>query len=487
MSVTTEHVCLAVDLGAESGRIVAGRYNGVSIHLSEVHRFTNAPVDIGGALHWNFSELWDNIVQGLKLAAECYGRQIVSIGVDTWAVDYGLIDAQGNLLGEPRHYRDSRTDGMQEEAFKRVPRREIYERTGIQFLPFNTIYQLIAEAKANTHAYRDAAHLLMIPDLINFKLTGQITHELTNASTSQLLDVRTLKWSTDLLTRLGLRTDLFSDPVHPGRSIGTITPEIVKLTGLDQDVHVVTVGSHDTASAVAGTPARREGWAYLSSGTWSLLGVELDEPVINDISYEHGFTNEVGVLGKVRLLKNISGLWLLQECRRQWEREGRSYDYAELAEMATQTPSNGRLIDTNTPSFAHPGDMPSRINEYLIQTGQRACENAGQMARTILESLAQNYKQNLTMLEALIGYDINTLHIVGGGAKNKLLNQLTANATKRRIIAGPVEATAAGNILIQMIAGGYLEHLHKGRTIISRSLEIYSYPEAGRHIGDFHT
>ncbi len=462
-----ERVYLAVDLGAESGRVVAAQFDGKAIELIEVHRFPNGPVEHDDGLHWDFTSLWDNIVEGLTLSAKRWGKSIVSIGVDTWGVDYGLVDSQGNLLAEPFHYRDSRNDGMQDEAFKLVPKREVYDRTGIQFLPFNTVYQLLAESRANTNAYQQAAHLLFIPDLINHRLTGRLTNEYTIASTSQAMDAHSRQWALPMLKQLGIRTDLFCDLIEPGQTIGKITSTIAQQTGLHPNVQVVAVGSHDTASAVAGVPASGDGWAYLSSGTWSLLGIEVDKPIINDESFEHSFTNEGGVLGTVRVLKNISGLWLLQECRRQWQREGDNYTYGELASMAESAQPFARRLDPDDPVFTSPGRMPEKINNYLCAHAQQKCQDRALMARCILESLAIKYFDTLSILAQLSDRPIETLHIVGGGSKNRLLNQFTASATGKRVVTGPVEATAMGNILMQLIASSAVADLAAGRAIIA--------------------
>lgn len=478
MNDSRDQVYLAVDLGAESGRVLAGVFNSGRIDLTEVHRFPNGPVETETGLRWDFTQLNGQIVYGLKLSADRWGDRVVSIGVDTWGVDYGLIGADGRLIEEPCHYRDSRTHGMQEQAFRHVPRREIYDITGIQFLPFNTIYQLLAEAQAGTDAYRNAHRLLMIPDLVNYGLTGRMCNEVTNASTSQLLDARSRRWSRDLMEKLNIRADLFGDLVDPGEEIGVIKPDIAARTGLSRDVRVIAVGSHDTASAVAGVPATGDNWAYLSSGTWSLLGVELDGPVVNDLGYRHDLTNEAGVNKTTRLLKNIGGLWLLQECRRQWQREGTDYSYARLTEMAENAPPFARVMDPDESGFAAPGNMPGRINAHLLATGQRPCDDPAGITRTILESLALRYRQVLDTLEKISGFRPETLHIVGGGTRNRLLNQFTANATGRHVVAGPIEATARGNILVQMIAGGIIRDLPSGRSLIAKDIGIESYRPA---------
>jgi rhamnulokinase len=474
MDTQKERVYLAVDLGAESGRVVAGVHRHGTLELTEVHRFPNGPVNTPDGMRWDLTGLFEQIVLGLKTAAGRWGQSVVSIGVDTWGVDYGLLDKHGNLLGEPHHYRDDRTQGMQEAAFKAVPRREIYETTGIQFLPLNTLYQLMAESRHRPSSYQRADRLLFIPDAINYWLTGRMANELTIASTSQFLDARTRRWALPMLEKLGLRGDLLGDLIEPGQTLGPLSDDIASRTQLDK-VDAVAVGAHDTASAIAAVPASGAGWAYLSSGTWSLMGIETKDPVINDLTYEHGFTNEAGVLGTVRLLKNIGGLWLLQECRRAWEKDGTSYTYADLVELADHAPPFSRILNPDDPAFAAPGGMPRRINEHLQTYHQQPCQNPAQMTRTIIESLALRYRQVLDTLERLMGQPINTLHIVGGGAQNRLLNQLTANATGRGVVTGPIEATAAGNILVQMVAAGDLADLADGRSMIARSFGMDRY------------
>jgi rhamnulokinase len=474
MNTQQQRVYLAIDLGAESGRVVAGIHRQRKLELEIVHRFPNGSVNTSAGMHWDLTGLFEQIITGLSMAAKQWGDAIVSIGVDTWGVDYGLLDKHGNLLSEPHHYRDERTNGMQEMVFKTVPRREVYETTGIQFLPFNTLYQLYAESRDQSDRLQQAEKMLFVPDLINYWLTGRMANEITIASTSQFLDARTRQWATPMLDKLGIRSDLLGDLVEPGQTIGTLSDDIKARTQLG-NVEVVAVGAHDTASAVAAVPASGDGWAYLSSGTWSLMGIETKSPVINEVTYDHDFTNEAGVLGTVRILKNIGGLWLLQESKLAWGRSGTSYTYSQLVELAEQAPPFGRLINPDNPDFAAPSEMPKCIDEHLRSNQQEPCENHGQMIRTIFESLAIRYRQVLDTLEQLSGQPITTLHIVGGGAQNQLLNQFTANATGRNVITGPIEATAAGNILVQMVAQGDLKDLANGRSMIDQSFETRRY------------
>ena len=468
-------VYLAVDIGASSGRIMAALFDGSKIELQEVHRFVNGADEIGGEYHWDIHARFDAIKEGLTKAAAQYGDSIVSIGVDTWGVDYGLLDADGNLLGLPYAYRDPRTNGMEEEAFKRVPREQIYETTGIQFMFFNTLNQLMSEVATDRKELKQADKLLFTPDLINYWLCGVATNEYTIASTSQLLDVRSRTWSTDLLDGLGIPQAPFCDITMPGTSLGTILPAIAKATGLASDVTVVTVGSHDTASAVAAVPAEMASHVYLSSGTWSLMGVESDEPVVSKQSYDYGFTNEGGLGGKIRLLKNITGLWLVQECRRNWTEAGDAPSFADLEKEAMAATPFRSFIDPDDASFSEPCDMPNQIRAYCERTGQPVPETKGAIIRTAVESLAFRYKTVFTMLKDLTGNRLDVLHIVGGGTKDRQLNQLTANALNRPVITGPIEATATGNVLSQLMANDSIASLTDGRDIVRASFETETY------------
>jgi rhamnulokinase len=483
MQTTEVKVFLAVDIGASSGRVMAALFDGTTLELQEVHRFVNGATEIDGEYHWDIHARFDAIKEGLSKAATQYGDAIVSIGVDTWGVDYGLLDGDGNLLGLPFAYRDPRTNGMEEEAFKRVPREQIYETTGIQFMFFNTLNQLVSEVVADRAELKQADKLLFTPDLLNYWLCGVATNEYTIASTSQLLDVRKRAWATDLLDGLGIPQAPFCDITKPGTTLGTLLPAITEETGLSSDVCVVAVGSHDTASAVAAVPAETASHAYLSSGTWSLMGVESETPVVSEKSYEYGFTNEGGVEDSIRLLKNITGLWLVQECRRNWTEAGDAPSFAELEVEAQAAPAFQSFIDPDDASFAEPCDMPSRIKAYCERTGQPVPTTKGAIVRTAIESLAFRYKSVFTMLEDLTEKRLDVLHIVGGGTKDRALNQHTANALNRRVIAGPVEATAAGNVLSQLMADKAIASLAEGRDIVRASFEqeVYEPVEAGRY------
>ena len=475
MQATQPTVYLAVDIGASSGRVMAALFDGEIIRLEEVHRFENGAEEIDGEYHWDIHARFDAIKEGLTKAAAQYGDSIVSIGVDTWGVDYGLLDTDGNLLGLPFAYRDPRTNGMEAEAFKRVPREKIYETTGIQFMFFNTLNQLMSEVATDRKELKQANQLLFIPDLLNYWLSGVATNEYTIASTSQLLDVRSRTWATDLLDGLGIPQTPFCDITMPGTALGSILPAIAEATGLSSDVTVVAVGSHDTASAVAAVPSETASHAYLSSGTWSLMGVESDDPVVSKQSYDYGFTNEGGLDGTIRLLKNITGLWLIQECRRNWTEAGDAPSFAELEAEASQARPFQSFIDPDDPMFAEPCDMPNQIRAYCERTHQPVPETKGAIIRTAVESLAFRYKTVFSMLEDLTGRQLEVLHLVGGGTKDKQLNQLTANALNRTVIAGPIEATATGNVLAQLLAAKAIESLAEGRTIVRASFEQHAY------------
>jgi rhamnulokinase len=467
-------VYLAIDLGAESGRLMAGIFDGARLRVEEIHRFPNTPVKVAGGLHWDVLHIFSEIKRGLTMAAKSHGPALVSLGVDTWGVDYALIDGRGRLLGNPFHYRDERTRGMMERAFGLLPKRDIYRHTGIQLMFINTVFQLLSDALGQTPALSRAARLLMMPDLFNYWLSGAQVNERTIASTSQLYDPTLRNWSSAIIQAMGIPPVLFGEIVSPGAVLGRLLPEIAQETCAGS-LLVVAPGCHDTASAIAAVPAQGDRHAYLSSGTWSLMGVETREPVITDQSFEYGFTNEIGVFDMVRLLKNISGLWLVQECRRTWGACGEEFGYEALTELAREATPFAAFIDPDFDEFALPGDMPARIAEYCRGTAQAAAQNPGSIVRTILESLALKYRFVLERAEQLAGRTAEVLHIVGGGTRNELLNQFAANALNRPVITGPVEATSAGNILMQMVGTGELASLEQGRDLIRRSFDRMTY------------
>jgi rhamnulokinase len=470
----------AVDLGAESGRVVVGAFDGTRLQLQETHRFANVTVQAGSTLHWDALRLWSDIQNGLAEATAQHG-ELSSIGVDTWGVDFGLLDATGALIGNPVHYRDARNQGAMESAFETVAREEIFERTGLAFLPFNTLYQLLALKKQNPAQLEIAETLLLMPDLLNFWLTGHKAAEYSIASTSQMLDARTRTWDEELLHRLEIPTRLLPGIVAPGTTLGPLREELAKRLGMNANTRVIAPGEHDTASAVAAVPfsdSAEKGMsngAYLSSGTWSLMGVELDEPLISPRVAELNFTNEGGVNGKIRFLKNIAGLWLVQECRRAWQRAGREYSYAQLTELAAQAKPFGAIVEPDDARFVAPASMPDALREYSRLSRQAAPQTEGEVVRCCLESLALKYRWTLEKLEELTGQKIPVLHIVGGGTQNKLLSQLTADAINRPVLCGPVEATAIGNILAQLMARGEISNLQDARAIVRRSFEIETF------------
>ena len=464
----TDKVHLAIDLGGGSGRVLAGEYDGGQLALHELHRFDNQPVRLPDGWHWNPASLFTEILRGLRIASDRFGERAVTLGIDTWGVDYGLFDTSGRLLGLPYQYRDQRTDGMMDKAFAKVPSETIYEATGIQFIFFNTVFQLLAEAETESGALTAAEDLLFTPDLLGYWLTGEMTQERTIASTSQLYNPRTRDWDRELIDQLGLPGRLFKHLSDPGTPLGALRPELAENTALG-DLRVVSVAGHDTASAVAAVPATEGAPAFLSSGTWSLMGFELPEPVINRQSFADNFTNEIGVGGTVRFLKNLCGLWLIQECRRHWSEAGQDYDYAEMAGLAEKAEPFRSLIDPDDPRFVQPGDMPARIAAYCRETGQPEPSAPGEFVRCIYESLALRYAE---VWQALLRYcetPPEALHVVGGGCRDAMLNQFTADALGVPVLAGPVEATGLGNIIVQMLAEGTLGSHAEGRALLAAS------------------
>jgi rhamnulokinase len=458
---------LAFDFGAESGRAMLGTLKEEgSLTIEELHRFPNTPVRVLSSLHWDALRLFHEICQGLTIAGRDRRLALEGIGVDTWGVDCALLGADGSLCGNPRHYRDSRNNGAMEKVLSLVPREEIFAHTGIQFMQINTLIQLYAMKQAGDPALASARTLLMMPDLFNYWLTGVARCEQTIASTSQFYNPREKRWATELFDKLGLPASILAGIVSPGTCLGPLLPSVAEATGLDS-IPVYATGGHDTASAVAAAPAEGRDWLYISSGTWSLMGAELDEPVINDRSLPMNLTNEMGAGGKVRLLKNIAGLWLLQECRRAWALEGAEFTYEDLAHQAAAARSFTAILDPD--AFLEPGDMPGRITEYCKSTGQRAPASSAEISRMILESLALRYRQVLEMIESLLDRRFPVIHIVGGGSQNQVLNQFVADATGRTVIAGPTEATAIGNVLIQAIGSGELSGLEEARAVVRRS------------------
>lgn len=469
---------LAYDLGAGSGRAIVGRLTDKRIETEELHRFANDPVQVGDRLHWDILRLYHEMKQAL-LKGKHRGLEVKSLGIDTWAVDFGLIGANGELLGNPYHYRDGHTDGVMEKLLAEVPRASVFGRTGIQFLPFNTIFQLHALKRARSPILREAQRFLMIPDLLRYFLTGEMLSEFTNATTTQLYNPIDNRWDPELLRLIGVSESLFGPVVHPGAEAGKLRPSLTEELGFAA-IPVYAVAEHDTGSAVAAVPAPGKSFAYLSCGTWSLMGTEVDRPVMSEAALEMNFTNEGGVNGTFRLLKNIMGLWILSEARREWEREGRSYSFPELIALAGQAPAFASFLDPDDDAFLRPGSMTDQIRRYCERTGQRAPGEPGEVVRFILESLALKYRYVLELTERLSGQAFEGLHMVGGGIQNTLLCQWTANAIVRPVWAGPAEGSAIGNLAVQWIAQGELADIWEARRVIRDSFPIVVYePEDG--------
>lgn len=468
---------LAFDFGAESGRAVLAHLQSGILTVKEVHRFPNEPVEYGGSLHWDVLKLWLEVRRAL---AQLGNVELAGIGVDGWGVDYALLGERGDLLENPYHYRDRRTEGVMEEVLARVGREEIYSATGIQFMPINTLYQLVSAQRHNPKLFAAAEHLLTIPDLFHYWLTGNAVCEFTNATTTQMVDPIKRTWATGLMQKLQLPAHLPAPIIEPGSIVGTLLPEIAGHSSLAGTI-VIAPASHDTGSAVAAISAR-DGTAFLSSGTWSLLGTELDSPVITPDSLRMNFTNEGGVKGTTRLLKNVMGLWMLQGCRQSWAALGHSYDYGELIDLAAREVPFRHLVDPDDESFLRPTDMPAAIDKFCTRTHQPIPQEPGAYVRTVLESLAFKYRMVLRNLEHVSGKHMEQIRIIGGGSKNRLLNQLTADATGRRVLAGPAEATALGNVAMQILATGGATSLQEVRAMVDLSFptEVFDPLEPGK-------
>lgn len=469
---------LGIDLGAESGRVMLGSLGDGRLALEEIHRFANTPLRSAGSWRWDVPVLWAGIREGLHLAAR-RGAPIASVSVDSWGLDCVLLDAHGEVMPPVFHYRDPRSERGVKALFAKVPWKQVFAETGIQFMPLNHLYHLAAESPARLAR---AAQIVPIGDVFNYLLSGVARAEISMASTTQLYNPRTRTWSKPLLEALGLASEKFPPLVEPGTRLGRLRPQVASETGLSADVEVIATCTHDTGAAVAGIPVQGSefkvpspSWAYLSSGTWSLLGLELDAPVLTDRCRELNFTNEMGFGNSVRLLKNIVGLWLVQECRRAWAGAGRDFDYATLTQLAAEAEPFRSLINPADPRFLVPDAMPERIAAACRETGQPAPETPGQFIRCALESLALEYRRTLRQAEELAGTKVERLHIVGGGSKNALLNQFAADACGVPVIAGPAEATAIGNILVQAIALGHLPSLAAGRELVGLSFDTMHY------------
>jgi len=463
-----EYSVIAVDLGAESGRVIEICFDGRQLSQNELHRFPNTPVRVQNTLYWDVLRLWHEIQMGIEKAID----RAASIGIDSWGVDFALLDRDGNLVANPVHYRDARTDGMMEWVFERIPRRTVFEHTGVQFMQLNTLYQIASLAKNQSPLLQAAATYLTLPDLFHYWLCGARACEFTHVSTTQFFNPGLGDWDRELLESIGVPTCIFPEIVSPGSRRGEY-----------RGVPVIAPATHDTGSAVVAVPTTTANFAYLSSGTWSLLGLEVSAPVITDTAYAQNVTNEGGVYGTYRLLKNVVGLWLAQQCRATWESEGQTYSYDQLTHEAENAAPFRSLIDPDDPLFLPPGAMPFRIREFCQRTGQPAPQTVGQTMRAIFESLALKYRAVLDGLADLTGKRVETLHVIGGGARNRLLCQMTANSTGREVVAGPFEATALGNGIVQLISLGVLENLAEARRIIGASQEMARYePQA---VGDW--
>jgi rhamnulokinase len=464
---------LAIDLGAENGRAILGSLDEGQLTLREAHRFSNAPVRLVDGLHWDVLRLWNEIKTGIAEAVK-NGARLEGIGLDTWGVDFALLDRNGDLLANPFNYRDSRTDGMVDEAFRRMQRADIFANTGIQFMQINTLYQLLSMSVHRSPLFDVAHTFVTIPDLFNYWLSGHITNEFTDATTTQCFDPHKRDWAVPVLDACAIPARLFHGVTEPGVVIGSLLPGVSEETGAGA-VPIVLPACHDTGSAVVAVPAEKEDFAWISSGTWSIMGAEVHQPIVNQKALQYNFTNEGGVFGTWRLSKNITGLWLVQECRRTWQHQGEDLTYDDITRLASEAKPFLAVIDPDDSIFLQPGDMPQRIRRYCADTNQSVPQSKGEIVRVALESIALKYRWVLERLEELSGRRHDPIHIIGGGTKNRLLNQFTADCTRRKVTAGPVEATAIGNILMQSIALGHLGSLSEARTIVRASFAPEGY------------
>ena len=473
---------LAVDMGASSGRHVLGRLDGENLTLEEMFRFENGGVDLGGTNYWDLPALWKNVQQGLAVTASklAEGETLQSVGVDTWGVDFAMLDQNDHLLGNPVTYRDHRTDGFPEAAFETVSRAEIFAQTGLQFMQFNTVYQLVAMQRAGDPLLSVGKRFLQIPDVFHWLLSGVKANEFTNATTTQFFNPLTGDWAWELLEKLGVPTHFLGKITPPGTNLGPLRKSVQEKTGLGPEVSVVLPGTHDTASAVMAVPAETKpgaqpDWAYISLGTWALMGIESPKPIINEKMLELNFTNEGGVGNTWRVLKNITGMWILQECKRIWNAQGKDWNWDELTAMSDAAPSLQRFINAEANEFFAPVNMVEQIVGFCQRTGQSVPQTEGEVLKCAVESIAMRFRDVFRMCEEINGQRIETIHIVGGGTKNRQLCQMTANATGRRVVTGPVEATAIGNIMIQAIADGAVRDISEARAIVRNSFPMETY------------
>ncbi len=465
---------LAFDLGAESGRAVLGRLRNDKFELQEIHRFANGPVQIGDSIHWDVLHLWQEMKHGLAIAAKEERGSLISLGVDTWGVDFALLDKADNLIGNPYHYRDHRTDGMVDIVSEKIPPIDLFQQTGVQSMAINSLYQLVSMVQSKSPELKSATTFLNIPDLFNFWFSGEKASEFSIATTTQCFNPINDTWAWDVLDKLEIPRGIFTNVVHPGTKLGPLRQNLKEEFHI-RDIDVVAVTSHDTQSAVSALPISKEDFAYISSGTWSIMGIEVDKPVINEASRCSDLTNEGSYKKRFCLQKNIIGLWILQECRREWAKNGLNFSYDDLAQMAAVAKPLVSFINPGDPSFVYPGEMTTRIKAFCKKTKQTIPETKAELVRCIFESLALEYRFVIEKIARISGRGLSVIHITGGGARNVLLNQFTANATGRTVIAGPIEATSLGNILVQAISTGHIASLDEGRVLIQRSFDTHEF------------
>ena len=474
---------LALDVGAESGRAIIGAFNGHTLRLKEVHRFSNGPVRVNNHFYTDILNIWEQVQLGLKKGLVASGTHLNGVGVDTWGVDYALLDGNDQLLGNPYHYRDHRTNGIENQLHTLVTPKNVYFQTGNQFMPFNTLYQLYAMRQQEPQMLEQAGSLLMLPDLIHFWLCGVKTSEFCIATTTQCFDQKNNVWAKDILEKLQIPLDLFQEISQPGTVLGVVQPWIIPPASQNR-IPVILPASHDTGSAVTAVPAEGKDFLYISSGTWSLVGTELEEPVITLESMEKNLTNEGNPGSRTRFLKIVPGMWLLQQCKQAWFESGKDYTYDQLTSMAAIETECGSIVDITSPEFFDPGGMPARIQTFCQKSGQPIPHTEGEIVRCILESLAYLYRSLLDDFQVVLGRKLDPIHIIGGGSRNFLLNQLTANVTRRTVVAGPVEATAAGNILVQVMGLGELGSMEEIRTVVRQSFNLQTFTPAVSGVWD---
>lgn len=474
---------IAFDLGASSGRTILGSFDGKKLRLEEIHRFTNEPVSLSGSLYWDIQKIFSEIKTGLTKCNLAGIKNIASLSVDTWGVDFGLLDKEGRLIGNPYCYRDKRTNGIMDELFKVIPKGELYKKTGIQLMEINTIFQLFSMVKNDPRNINSAASMLMMPDLINYFLTGIKAAEKTIAGTTQLLNPDGSVWLYDIIKELSIPEHIFPDIIPAGSCVGYIKNDIALEAGLGS-IPVIATASHDTQAAIAAIPSESDDFIYLSCGTWSLIGTETEHPNISARNMRFGFTNEVGAGSKTNFHRNVIGLWIIQECKKYWEQSGENISFSDMVEYAKLAEPFESFIDPNNPSFMSPGSMPDKIRKYCLLTGQKIPDSKGSITRCILQSMAMEYKASVYLLEDILSRRFEKIHIVGGGTNNKLLCQFTADATGKPVIAGPVEATAIGNIAIQAVSAGEITDLKQAKQIVAASFPSEVYTPSSTDIWD---